>query len=164
MLKRYVLRSKVKIRDASDEFDVWSAWGSSSDIAEAGKSWNWARSGAVEPIWDVSGDWPWGQEDEILRDRRASGMGRRLLIRKGKRREYIAVFSRIIADPPLPQQRKQWIMMSSILMIIRFIAYCMECRKVYQISLPCMLSPWTRILTSWADVSLFSLITAQIFD
>ena len=27
MLKRHVLRSKVKLQDVSEEYDVWAAWG-----------------------------------------------------------------------------------------------------------------------------------------
>lgn len=31
LLKRYVLRSKVRIQDVSEEWDVWAAWGSDSE-------------------------------------------------------------------------------------------------------------------------------------
>lgn len=87
MLKRYVLRSKVKLRDVSEEYDVWAAWGSDSgkDSVE-GRKWSWARSGAVEPDWSGETEWPWGKEDKRIRDRRAVGMGERLLVRKGDRR------------------------------------------------------------------------------
>jgi transferase CAF17, mitochondrial len=83
-LKRYVLRSKVKVRDVSSEYDVWAAWG--SEEAETERKWHWARSGSVEPVWDGM-EWPWGVEDHVNRDRRAVGMGTRRLIRKGDRRE-----------------------------------------------------------------------------
>lgn len=87
LLKRYVLRSKVKIRDVSEEYGVWAAWGSSEHARwETPRQWNWARSGAVEPIWDVS-EWPWGTMDKSILDRRAVGMGRRFLVRKDERRE-----------------------------------------------------------------------------
>lgn len=87
MLKRHILRSKVKVRDVSEDYDIWAAWGSES-VPEILKSWNWARSGAVEPIWQ-SNEWPWGTQDESLTDRRAVGMGRRSLTRKGDKREWV---------------------------------------------------------------------------
>ncbi|EKM80344.1 hypothetical protein AGABI1DRAFT_38285 [Agaricus bisporus var. burnettii JB137-S8] len=81
MLKQYVLRKKVKIRDVSDQYDVWTAWGSEL-VSEVPKTWNWAKSGCVEPVW--GGDkWPWGTEHESIADRRADTLGKRLLIRKG---------------------------------------------------------------------------------
>ncbi|KJA30136.1 hypothetical protein HYPSUDRAFT_263403 [Hypholoma sublateritium FD-334 SS-4] len=83
-MKRHVLRSKVKIRSVTDEFDVWSAWGSEADRnLETQRDWLWARSGAVEPIWTGSSNWPWGSQNHVIHDRRAVGMGRRLLVRKG---------------------------------------------------------------------------------
>ncbi|KAG6812316.1 hypothetical protein H0H92_003400 [Tricholoma furcatifolium] len=83
MLKRYVLRSKVKIRDVSEQYDVWAAWGNST-IQEPSKHWAWARSEVVEPKWDQP-EWPWGTRDETILDRRAPGMGKRFLVRKGER-------------------------------------------------------------------------------
>lgn len=91
--KRHVLRSKVKFRSVTDEYDVWSAWGSSKDQDwESKRDWRWAQSGAVEPMWQdaESGDWPWGSEPLVIRDRRAVGMGHRLLVQKGTlRKEYL---------------------------------------------------------------------------
>lgn len=89
MLKRYVLRSKVKMRDVSEEYDVWAAWGSEQEQAwdQAPRQWKWGRSGAVEPSWDHEIEWPWGTEDEVLKDRRAVGMGKRMLLKKGDQRE-----------------------------------------------------------------------------
>jgi hypothetical protein len=93
-LKRYVLRSKVKLRDVSDEYNVWAAWG--SEEAEPGRRWNWVRSGSIEPAWDGA-EWPWGVEDCVIRDRRAVGMGKRRLVRKGDKRElclnYFGIFT-----------------------------------------------------------------------
>lgn len=85
MLKRYVLRSKVKLRDVSDEYDVWAAWG--SDVGAEERKWIWARSGAVEPDWSKETEWPWGTQTERVRDRRAVGMGTRMLVKKGDKRE-----------------------------------------------------------------------------
>lgn len=84
MLRRHVLRSKVKVRDVSEEYDVWAAWGSES-LPEIPRSWRRSRSGAVEPTWEGIG-WPWGTQNESLIDWRAPGMGKRLLVRKGDRR------------------------------------------------------------------------------
>ncbi|GJJ11334.1 hypothetical protein Clacol_005566 [Clathrus columnatus] len=84
LLKRYILRSKVKITDVSDEWDVWAAWGDGNNNEVSDRKWRWSRSGAVEPLWE-SEEWPWGGvEDRLLiRDRRAYGMGRRRVISKG---------------------------------------------------------------------------------
>ncbi|KAF6762679.1 mitochondrial protein [Ephemerocybe angulata] len=86
-LKRHVLRSKVKVRDVSEQYDIWASWGAEVDSAwETKRAWNWARSRAVEPVWNLEiedAQWPWGVEAGVIRDRRAVGMGRRLLVRKG---------------------------------------------------------------------------------
>ena len=84
MLKRHVLRSKVRLRDASDEYDVWAAWGNDGKVSNS-RQWMRAQSGAIEPVWDSS---PWGSEGEALVDRRAEGMGSRRLVRTGDRREH----------------------------------------------------------------------------
>lgn len=87
-LKRYILRSKVRLRDVSDEYDVWAAWGSEKEKQwETERQWRLARSGAIEPNWDEEPTWPWGTEPERLRDRRSVGMGHRLLVKKGDRRK-----------------------------------------------------------------------------
>ena len=87
-LKRYVLRSKVKIEDVTHEYDVWSIWGSDLTRSwETPRRWTFARSGAIEPAWPKDEPWPWGIEGCRLRDRRAVGMGERLLTPKGDRRE-----------------------------------------------------------------------------
>ncbi|KAJ7700021.1 Aminomethyltransferase folate-binding domain-containing protein [Mycena rosella] len=84
LLKRYILRSKVKVRDASDEYDVWGVWGTPAEEEEAERHWKWSEtSGIAEPIWNTADEWPWGAQDEVLHDRRAPGMGKRLLVRKG---------------------------------------------------------------------------------
>ncbi|KAI0650067.1 Aminomethyltransferase folate-binding domain-containing protein [Trametes meyenii] len=86
MLKRYVLRSKVKLQDVTEEYDVWQAWGSEDETSwDTARQWDFARSGVIEPLWDKDGEWPWGSAPETLRDRRVVGMGHRLLVRKGER-------------------------------------------------------------------------------
>lgn len=84
ILKRYVLRSKVRIRDVSQEWDIWAAWGHDHGADEQ-REWAWARSGAVEPIWSKTTTWPWGTEPGVIIDRRAPGMGRRMIVPKGEK-------------------------------------------------------------------------------
>jgi folate-binding Fe-S cluster repair protein YgfZ len=96
LIKRYILRSRVKVRDASDEYDVWGVWGSSGEEEGTERHWKWAKnSGVVEPVWNSTDTWPWGSKDEVLHDRRAPGMGKRLLVRKGDLRAYPTVQSLI---------------------------------------------------------------------
>ncbi|KAG8989648.1 ccr4 associated factor [Tulasnella sp. 427] len=106
MLKRYILRSKVRVRDVSENWDIWALWGSSlpqsvHDVARP-DDWKWGRSGAVEPVYhdaqrtplDRPGVQKWllGQESDARQygaepvwmvDRRAPGMGIRALLPKG---------------------------------------------------------------------------------
>ena len=91
MLKRHVLRSKVRLRDVSDEYDVWAAWGYDGKVNNS-RQWMRAQSGAIEPVWGAS---PWGLEGEALVDRRAEGMGSRRLVRTGDRREHRTTFPSI---------------------------------------------------------------------
>jgi folate-binding Fe-S cluster repair protein YgfZ len=88
LVKRYVLRAKVRVRDATPEFDVWAAWGSAKPEL---RHWKWAQSGVGEPVWDGKhdGQWPWGVGG-VLWDRRAAGMGTRRLVPKGMRRKFYA--------------------------------------------------------------------------
>ena len=89
MLKRFRLRSKVKIVDVSDQYDVWASWGSEQSRSwETERQWGFARSGVAEPQWDPS-ESPWGSEPFKLQDRRGAGLGHRMLVRKGDRRLYI---------------------------------------------------------------------------
>jgi len=89
LLKRFVLRAKVRVRDATPDYDVWALWGTPTPER---RHWKWAHSGAGEPVWDIEGgEWPWGEcGTGLLRDRRATGMGIRRVVRKGDKRMYIA--------------------------------------------------------------------------
>ncbi|KAJ7228728.1 Aminomethyltransferase folate-binding domain-containing protein [Mycena pura] len=83
LLKRYILRSRVKVRDVSDEYDIWAVWGPSTE-EKIERHWKWAEhSGVAEPVWNSADEWPWGSKDEEINDRRAPGMGKRVLVRKG---------------------------------------------------------------------------------
>ena len=90
-LKRFVLRSKVKIEDVSNQYDVWSVWGSERlKNMETVREWQRARSGVIEPVWDPSAEWPWkngSDERPAIFDRRAVGMGSRVLVPKGDKRK-----------------------------------------------------------------------------
>lgn len=86
LLRRYVLRSKVRIRDVTQEWDIWAAWGCDTDTTGQQRSWSWARSGAVEPVWQNASEWPWGIKPGVIHDRRAPGMGRRMIVPKGEKR------------------------------------------------------------------------------
>lgn len=89
LLKHYVLRSKVRLTDVSDQYDIWASWGSEHEtVWETERHWSGARSGAFEPVWDPAGEWPWGTEPGVIRDRRAVGLGHRLLVRKGDLRAF----------------------------------------------------------------------------
>jgi len=80
MLKRHVLRSKVRVRDASDEYDVWASWGNDL-VSGSPRRWTRTQGGAIEPLWD----WPSRPDSGPLIDQRADGMGLRRLVRKGDR-------------------------------------------------------------------------------
>jgi len=89
-LRQFVLRAKVKLRDVSEEYDVWAAWGSDDDNDwETERHWSRAdNSNIAEPLWDNTtpeSASPWGTQDLVLRDRRAVGMGHRLLVKRGER-------------------------------------------------------------------------------
>ncbi|KAJ3485042.1 hypothetical protein NLI96_g5233 [Meripilus lineatus] len=84
LLKRYILRAKVRVADVSDQYDVWASWGSEKELHwETERQWSGAPSGVFETVWDPAGEWPWGHEPGVIRDRRAVGLGHRLLVRKG---------------------------------------------------------------------------------
>ncbi|KAI0069056.1 Aminomethyltransferase folate-binding domain-containing protein [Artomyces pyxidatus] len=85
LLKRHVLRSKVRIRDVTEEHDVWAVWGGEGEGREEPRQWSWASSGVIEPVWDRTKPWPWGTGQGVISDRRAVGMGSRRLVEKGKR-------------------------------------------------------------------------------
>ncbi|KAG8694695.1 ccr4 associated factor [Ceratobasidium sp. 395] len=93
MLKRHVLRSKVRLRDVSEEWKIWAVWGGESDGTVPHREWRWGRSGAVEPIY-AEGEHLLGAEypkDTLgTRDLRAPHMGDRLLVRSGDKPEISA--------------------------------------------------------------------------
>ena len=98
-LKQFVLRTKVKVRDISDEYDVWASWGSEHETSwETPRNWRWAeRSNIPEQLW-AEGDVPWGNESLLLRDRRGVGMGQRRLVSKGVKPPEAATHDTVTED------------------------------------------------------------------
>jgi hypothetical protein len=97
-IKRYVLRSKVKLKYATEEYDVWSVWGTPANEAQsATRWWKFGSGGAAEPQWEFQ-DEAWKEVQRGLREGEVGcwdlrggwgqeGMGRRLLVKKGETRE-----------------------------------------------------------------------------
>lgn len=97
-IKRYVLRSKVKLKYATEEYDVWSVWGTpANETQSATRWWKFGSGGAAEPQWEFQ-DEAWKEVQRGLREGEVGcwdfrggwgqeGMGRRLLVKKGERRE-----------------------------------------------------------------------------
>lgn len=85
----------------SDSYDVWASWGFENEqLLKETRHWNIARSGAFEPIWDTTMQWPWsaGEDKLILRDIRGVGMGKRMLVLKGNKRAYLPHYTRVHDD------------------------------------------------------------------
>lgn len=149
MLKRYVLRSKVRLRDVSDEYDLWAAWGSEQDRSwESEREWADARSGVLEPVWkqEENSLWPWGNHHGAIQDRRAVGMGHRLITRKGERRE-LDLHYETICLVTLNQPTRAQLMIPQRSKIILHIEYYMGCLKGLLILCPRNHFPWIRTLT-----------------
>jgi folate-binding Fe-S cluster repair protein YgfZ len=147
LLKRYVLRSKVRIRDTSDEFKTWSTWGTDTHRSwDTTREWSWAKSGVAEPVWTNVSHWPWGEENLVLQDRRAPGMGTRMLVRKGDKRT--CPYKRLnIYEAQYSQRRAPTITTFSRRMITRYTVSCMGCLKDPRTL--CLRTPsqWNRIWT-----------------
>ncbi|KIR51014.1 mitochondrial protein [Cryptococcus gattii Ru294] len=91
LLPPFKLRSKVRIKDVTNQWDAWSAWG--SDLQGGPhpiRTWKMGSGGASESHWD----WEGGIRDLGLRDDEAGcwdlragwpRMGRQLLVPKGEK-------------------------------------------------------------------------------
>lgn len=91
-----MLRSKVKLTPLDDELAVWAAWG--QEEPEIPRKWRWARSGSVEPVWpDDALPWSAGRDNALV-DRRAPGMGLRMLVRQGDQPEEAAAYDVVEAE------------------------------------------------------------------
>ncbi|KAJ9117597.1 hypothetical protein QFC22_004447 [Naganishia vaughanmartiniae] len=96
-MKRYVLRSKVKLKYATEEYDVWSVFGTPAADEAAGLAkrwWKFGSGGAAEPQWEFETG-AWAEVGRGLREGEVGcwdlrggwgqmGMGRRLLVKKGE--------------------------------------------------------------------------------
>lgn len=105
-IKRFVLRSKVALKDVSDQWDVWAAWDSQGGIEEDGvRQWKWGPGHSAGLVgWDKEQTpLPKREGDDALSvevggwDLRAPGMGWRGLVRKEERREYNPRHSHVAA-------------------------------------------------------------------
>jgi hypothetical protein len=95
-LKRFVLRSKVKIKDVGDEWSVWAAWGNSSLDLGPERCWHWAASQSIESNWKTThSPWATGQPFRI-HDRRVDGMGLREIVRRGDQCVYLACYPSVM--------------------------------------------------------------------
>ncbi|KIM33450.1 hypothetical protein M408DRAFT_14186 [Serendipita vermifera MAFF 305830] len=82
LLKKHVLRSKVRVEESPDEWEVWSAWGGNEPEAST-RQWRHGSQGAVEPVWN-DGITAWrGKDGSRIKDLRAMGMGDRIITRRG---------------------------------------------------------------------------------
>ncbi|KAF9520423.1 hypothetical protein BS47DRAFT_1336089 [Hydnum rufescens UP504] len=93
LLKRFVLRSKVKVKDVSDEWRVFAVWGGETEEKDDRKrevsfqEWTWnPRSNTIEPKWRDGKVLDNDIDDTVTKgigtgqwDRRVFGMGRRIL-------------------------------------------------------------------------------------
>ncbi|KAF8342017.1 uncharacterized protein EI90DRAFT_3143576 [Cantharellus anzutake] len=89
LLKRYILRSKTRVADVSDQYRVYARWNDDfmAGTALEPEEWRWSNSGSVEPVWRNPIIYEQLQElasKGITRswDLRAPRMGQRLLVPK----------------------------------------------------------------------------------
>lgn len=97
-IKKFVLRSKVALRDVSDQWDVWAAWAPQGTVDEDGvREWKWGAGGSAGLVgWEKEQtSLPTRDGEDALTvevggwDLRAPGMGWRGLVRRGDRREFV---------------------------------------------------------------------------
>lgn len=146
-LKRHILRSKVRVQDVSDEYDVWQVWDpQSTPDWETKRHWSFTKSGVIEPVWPDTLTWPWGTEELIIRDRRAVGMGARILVSKAEIRTqiYIVVAEFMLLNRLLKPHRRlrtMWLAVTPTLCTEYFTVY----PRVLTTYLPCKHFQWNRI-------------------
>lgn len=94
LLPPFRLRAKIRIKDVSDEWDVWSAWGSEVDSSPPTSTWRFGSGGAAERLWTWEGKRAalgLAESEVGCWDLRAGwgegGMGRQVFVPKGQRRE-----------------------------------------------------------------------------
>ena len=92
MLKRHLLRSKIRLRDVTEEYDIWTAWSTDQlarDLDVGERRWDCHPTGVVEPYFEGSGSvlHRWGSWPGPFIDRRGVGLGQRIIARRGAKRE-----------------------------------------------------------------------------
>lgn len=81
MLKRHLLRSKIKVRDVSENYDVWATW--NPHLTNPGENlWEYHPTGVIEPTFALDNTYRWGTQPMPFVDSRAFGMGTRALVPK----------------------------------------------------------------------------------
>ncbi|WVR03195.1 hypothetical protein IAU60_000186 [Kwoniella sp. DSM 27419] len=107
LLPPFKLRAKVKIRDVTEEWDAYSAWGDADDVRGKGKqpirTWKLGSGGAAESQWSWDGDARGAElgEGEVgCWDLRAGwgGLGRQVLVSKGKKPSLSSSFDDAAVD------------------------------------------------------------------
>ncbi|WVQ82624.1 hypothetical protein IAT38_004756 [Cryptococcus sp. DSM 104549] len=89
LLPPFRLRSKVRIRDVTEQWDAWSAWGDSlEDTLRPTRTWKIGSGGAAESHWSWDGgvrDVGTSKDERGCWDLRAGwyNMGRQLVVPKG---------------------------------------------------------------------------------
>lgn len=94
-LTPFRLRSKVRIRDVSDQWDVWAAWG---EAAKATRKWKLGSGGAAEATWEHVSPLAVGDTEIGCWDLRAAGMGAQILAPKGCSRTFLINSLQYLAD------------------------------------------------------------------
>ena len=94
MLKRHLLRSKIRIRDVSAEYDVWAKWDPEQlkdGLEKENRKWDYHSTGVIEPVFEDQDTGLWGVQPGPFLDRRAVGLGQRLLVGKDSSRASLQV-------------------------------------------------------------------------
>lgn len=153
MLQRYVLRSKVRIKDVSKDHDILAAWGF-EEHREVERHWNFAQSqsGVIVPDWDAikagpneDHPWPWGHLPRTIRDRRGVGMGERLLVPKDHCRKPTHIGSESSSNVFNVLQPKLRRIMEFRRMLTFSIGYCEAFRRDLQTYRQCRRFQWSQI-------------------
>lgn len=92
-LKKFILRSKIRLNPLPTSYDIYSVWGSAGGPEE--RTWKMGNGGSGEPHWSVEG----GSAGEGLKEGEVGvwdlrggvggeGMGRRVLVPTGSARVF----------------------------------------------------------------------------
>lgn len=151
-LKRYVLRSKVKIRDASEEYSLYSVWGDALVHGPGGEEKNVPTGSLVKGTKRIS--------DIGCMDPRVPGFGYRAVLPQDKgndnwwRLQHIPYpFSLIVKEKISKASYLLWVItQSSLKPSIQSAESCMEYRRVCTIYGQSNHFRWNPTLTTWTAV------------